>query len=178
MAIDRLTAYIISSRKDIIVTAGGPNKDGKWMGWITLSEQDEYRELLNTEELYNSKKEAINAMTKVYNSICDFVKNETKGKEMIDHVMWKVKEESTEKDKRANVNNSMLKQRGFLPLKYMKKIVIFISTLVLVTGCVGQSDDSQNNKKVIVNTTKTEHTTTEHYDGGYEKWEKTEKYTH
>ena len=99
MGLSRLTSYIIASRKDIIITAGGPNKDRKYMGWITLPESDEYRELLNSEELYDSEKEAIDAMTKVYNQICDFVKKETEGKEIIDHVMDEVQKEIVDKNK-------------------------------------------------------------------------------
>jgi uncharacterized protein YegP (UPF0339 family) len=103
MAISRLTAYIISSRKDIVITFGGPNKDGKYMGWITLPKQDNYRMLLNTEDLYNSKKEAIDAITRVYNQICEFVKKETDGKEIIDHVYNEVNKELAEKDKGAGI---------------------------------------------------------------------------
>lgn len=64
--VSRLTAIIIASRDDIVATAGGPVSDGpsagKWVGWITLGENDRYRPLLNTGPIYDSEKDAIKAM--------------------------------------------------------------------------------------------------------------------
>lgn len=65
----RLTAMIIASRDDIIVTAGGPGNDGKYMGWITLGEEDRCRPLLNSEAVYNSFEEAREAMERLVEEV-------------------------------------------------------------------------------------------------------------
>lgn len=63
--ISNLTALIIASRTDIVCTSGGPTAEGKYVGWITLGEEDRCRPLLNSEPIYNSHDEAKQAMSKV-----------------------------------------------------------------------------------------------------------------
>jgi hypothetical protein len=69
MGMSRLTALIILSRgDDIHVTSAGPC-DGKYIGWITLGEEDRYRPLLNTEPIYDTSEQAEAAMRKVVDDI-------------------------------------------------------------------------------------------------------------
>ena len=72
MGVSFLTALIIQSRgKDVKCLAGGPSKDKrKYAGWISLYRDGEYdHDLLSTEDIYNSKKEAVNAMKKIVSEI-------------------------------------------------------------------------------------------------------------
>jgi len=95
MGIDKLTAYIISTREDIIIDAGGPANDkcdnpdhiGKYVGWITLGEADRYRPLLNSEPIYDSGEDAKKAMKDLVEEIKIAVDKETAGKHPIDHVL-------------------------------------------------------------------------------------------
>lgn len=64
-----LTAAIIQSRDDIKVSAGGPAENGKYVGWITLGEDDYYRPLLNSQPIYDSLEEAKEEMQKVVDDI-------------------------------------------------------------------------------------------------------------
>ena len=60
-----LTALIIQERpQDIVCTAGGPNKNGKWAGWINLHKPngDYDHPLISTNAVYDSKRKAIKAM--------------------------------------------------------------------------------------------------------------------
>ena len=57
MPVSRLTAMVILTN-DVIVTAGGPNADGKFMGWITHGPEKEYRPLLNTDARFDSAEDA------------------------------------------------------------------------------------------------------------------------
>jgi hypothetical protein len=63
----RLTAIIIRTRgDDIRCDAGGPNRDGKWTGWVTLYNGDDYdHELLSTQPVYDSKDAAVAAVQEV-----------------------------------------------------------------------------------------------------------------
>jgi len=93
MGIDKLTAYIIASREDIIITYGGPSKDnGKYAGWITLGEEDRCRPLLNTTAIYDTPVDAEKAMKDLVVEIKGIVEKETGGKSPIDHVLGKSKE--------------------------------------------------------------------------------------
>ena len=59
MGISRITAYAIASRDDLVISHGGPSKNnGKYVGWITLGEDDRYRSLVNTEAIYDTPEEA------------------------------------------------------------------------------------------------------------------------
>ena len=64
----RLTAMIIQSR-EVVCSAGGPANNGKYVGWITLREEDRYRPLLNSEAIYNSAEEAKSEMEKVVSQV-------------------------------------------------------------------------------------------------------------
>ncbi len=66
--ITRLTALIIASRDDIVCTSAGP-VDGKYVGWITLGEDDRYRPLLNSEPIFASHDAAKLAMETTVNEI-------------------------------------------------------------------------------------------------------------
>ena len=63
--ITKHTAYVIISRDDIVVDAGCEARSGRWIGWITLGPDDRYRPLLNSEPIYLTREEAIDAMNKV-----------------------------------------------------------------------------------------------------------------
>ncbi len=67
MSISNLTALIIATR-DVRVSAAGP-VNGKWVGWITLGEEDRYRPLLNSEPIYDSADAATDAMNKVIEDV-------------------------------------------------------------------------------------------------------------
>ncbi len=63
--ISRITAWIIAFRgDDIHCTSAGP-VEGKYLGWITLGEEDRYRPLLNSEPIYESHEAAKAAMEAV-----------------------------------------------------------------------------------------------------------------
>lgn len=67
-----LTALIIQTNdpKDIICDAGGPSKNGKWTGWISLYRDGEFHtDLCNTEAIYKTKKEAIKKMKELVKEI-------------------------------------------------------------------------------------------------------------
>ncbi len=87
MGISRITAYIIATRSDIVISAGGPTENGKYVGWITLGEEDRYRPLLNTEPIYDTPEAAKEAMTKVVAEVKTAVEQETGGEHPIDHVL-------------------------------------------------------------------------------------------
>lgn len=69
MSIPNLTALVIATRDDIVVDAGGPDKNGKYTGWITLGLEDRYRPLLNSEAIYDGVEEAKKAMQKIVDDI-------------------------------------------------------------------------------------------------------------
>lgn len=99
MGIDKLTAYIIATRDDIIVTHGGPAKsNGKYAGWITLGEEDRYRSLLNTEAIYDTEEAADKAMENIVREIKISVEKETDGEHPINYVMGKGQETELIKD--------------------------------------------------------------------------------
>lgn len=69
MPLSNLTATIIASNKDAHATQSGPFENGKYMGWITLSQKDHYRPLLNTEPIYNTANEAKAAMQQLIDNL-------------------------------------------------------------------------------------------------------------
>ena len=82
MGIDRITAYTIATRDDIVISHGGPGKgeyEGKYVGWITLGEPDRFRPLLSTQPVFDSAEEADEAMNKVVEDIRAYVHEETGG---------------------------------------------------------------------------------------------------
>lgn len=58
-----LTALIIQNNDSVRATQAGPDQNGKFAGWITLGEEDRFRPLISTEPIYDSAKEALDAMT-------------------------------------------------------------------------------------------------------------------
>lgn len=60
----RLTAIIIRTRgDDVHCQAGGPDRDGKWAGWVSLFRNEAYdHALLTTKAIYASEEEAVAAM--------------------------------------------------------------------------------------------------------------------
>lgn len=86
MGVSRITAYIIATRDDIVCTQGGPAENGKFVGWITLGEDDRYRPLLNTEPIYDTPEEAVAAMKKEVADIKESVTKELDGKDPIEHI--------------------------------------------------------------------------------------------
>jgi len=71
--ISMLTAYAIATNPSIVTTAGGPAKNGKFVGWITLGEEDRFRPLINTEPIYDSASEAKQAMIELVAKLKEFV---------------------------------------------------------------------------------------------------------
>ena len=68
MGITLITGLTIQNRGDEIeCLAGGPDPDtGKYLGWIYLNESGRIpRPLLNTEPIYGTEGEAVEAMTKI-----------------------------------------------------------------------------------------------------------------
>lgn len=99
MSINRLTAYIIATREDIVMSYGGPSKEnGKYVGWITLGEEDHYRSLLNTLAIYDTAEVAENAMKDLVKEIKIAVEKETGGKHPVDHIMGECKESEVVKE--------------------------------------------------------------------------------
>ncbi len=94
MPISRITAYIIGTRDDIVVSAGGPDGNGKWMGWITLGQEDRFRPLLNSEAIYNTSQEATEAMLKVVDEVRQKVHEECGSKHPIEVVFDEIKKET------------------------------------------------------------------------------------
>lgn len=65
MQISRLTALIIATRGDDIHTDfGGPTKNGKYVGWITLGPDDRYRPLISSDACFDTGEAAKEAMVK------------------------------------------------------------------------------------------------------------------
>ena len=91
----RITAFIIATN-DVDCTAAGPSEDGKYAGWISRMENDKYRPLLNTEPIYDSEAEAVQAMEEIVTAVCEWVEEETKGKHPIEHVLDQVNPNSNE----------------------------------------------------------------------------------
>lgn len=78
MGIDRLTAMIIVSRRDVCVYSAGPNEEGKWAGLITLSESDRFQLLVDSKYVFNSSAEAIQDMNRVIKELREGMVAETK----------------------------------------------------------------------------------------------------
>lgn len=68
MGMTKLTAIIIKTNPLVKCDAGGPDKDGKYVGWIML-DVDRWHPLLNTEPIYSSNEEAIKAMQLIVDKI-------------------------------------------------------------------------------------------------------------
>ncbi len=81
MSISNLTALIIESRDDLLVTHGGPSKDGKFMGWITLPDEQYCRPLLNSEAVFDSPEDAENHMRDLMAKIRDQATSDNAPKE-------------------------------------------------------------------------------------------------
>jgi len=62
------TALIIQNNPLVKCSAGGPAKNGKYVGWIML-DVDKWHPLLNSEPVFSSEKEAIETMQAVVDSI-------------------------------------------------------------------------------------------------------------
>ena len=70
MGVSMLTALTIANRDDIVIDAGGPHGpslehpewENKYIGWITLGEEDNFRPLLNSDPIYDNPEQAKTAM--------------------------------------------------------------------------------------------------------------------
>ncbi len=71
--VSRLTAYAIANNPNIVIVSGGPDKNGKFAGQITLGLEDYYRPLLSTQPTYSSSEAAENAMKELVVRIKEFV---------------------------------------------------------------------------------------------------------
>ena len=60
MSISAMNALIIQNR-DVRCEAGGPDKDGKWAGWIMIDE-DRWSPVLSTEPIFESEEAAVKHM--------------------------------------------------------------------------------------------------------------------
>jgi len=96
MSISVMDALVIQNR-DVRCEAGGPDKDGKWAGWIMIDE-DRWSPVLNTQPIFESKEAAIKCMenlvsevrkTKVPNPLDSLPKDE---KETIEDIVRMSKE--------------------------------------------------------------------------------------
>ena len=67
MPISNWTANVIETN-DVRCEAGGPDKDGKWTGWI-MKDVDRWFPLLNSEPIYDDKKQAVAAMQSIVDQI-------------------------------------------------------------------------------------------------------------
>jgi len=93
VGVTKLTAYIIATRDDINVTSAFSQPDGKWVGWITLGEEDRYRPLLDSGPCYNSREEAEAGMHKLIEELRRLVNEECGNKHPLDHIFDKVNHE-------------------------------------------------------------------------------------
>jgi len=62
--ITKLTALTITTRDDLEYTAGGPDENGKFSGWIIFPGG---RPLLSSQAIYDSQKLAIDSMLAIKN---------------------------------------------------------------------------------------------------------------
>ena len=77
MGISMLTAFIIKNNSLVKCDAGGPDTNGKYMGWIVLDE-GRWHPLLNSEPIFDSKQSAINEMEKLVTKLKEVIKEVTK----------------------------------------------------------------------------------------------------
>ena len=61
------TALCIANNP-VLCQAGGPDKDGKWTGWI-MKDEDRWSPLLNSQPIYESHDAAVKAMEEVVKAI-------------------------------------------------------------------------------------------------------------
>ncbi len=85
----RLTAIILATRDDLIITHGGPSKDnGKYVGWI-LKPEDRWAPLLNTEAIFDTAEAAEAYMRWAIEEATAFIKAESGDKHPVEHVLDK-----------------------------------------------------------------------------------------
>lgn len=83
-----ITAMIIATRDDLRFDASAePDENGKYIGWISLPPEDNYRPLVNTEPIYDSPEEAVAGVKAIAAEVIAYMEKETKGEHPIDHVM-------------------------------------------------------------------------------------------
>lgn len=83
-----ITAMIIATRDDLMFDASGkPSENGKYLGWISLPPEDNYRPLVNSEPIFDTKEAAVQGMKDVAAKIREHVENETGGENPVDYVM-------------------------------------------------------------------------------------------
>jgi hypothetical protein len=73
LKVSGFTAIIIASRNDILTSATGPSKEGKFSGWITLGEAELYRPLINTPPIFYSEEEAKSVMDELVDGVRESV---------------------------------------------------------------------------------------------------------
>lgn len=66
IGISNYTALLIADNPHVKVDVGGPSENGKYVGWIYIEESEEtrYQPLLNTNPIFDTKQQAIDAMQK------------------------------------------------------------------------------------------------------------------
>lgn len=69
------TALIIQSRDDLVVTHAGPNKNGKFRGWIILPPEQYSRPILHSEQLFDSSEDAEQHMHQLITEIRQLLSN-------------------------------------------------------------------------------------------------------
>lgn len=79
---------MIASNKTRIEVAG-PNKQGKYAGWILIDE-DRWSPILNTEPVFNTKEQVIEEMEKLIKEIKEYVAKETGPEDQATHLMKQV----------------------------------------------------------------------------------------
>lgn len=95
--ISKLTAFIIATRDDIVVSAGFYKPLNKWVGWITLGLEDRYRPLLDSGPFYDTEEAALEGMRKTIAEVKEAVEKEVgaknpTGQEILAHVFAKTDE--------------------------------------------------------------------------------------
>ena len=97
--VTRLTAMVMATRDDLRFDASAkPAENGKYIGWISLPPEDNYRPLINSEPIYDTKEDAIEAMKRVAAECKEFIEKESNGKHPVDAVMEKAGATSDEVD--------------------------------------------------------------------------------
>ena len=92
-----ITAIIIATRDDLrFDSSAKPANNGKYLGWISLPPEDNYRPLINTEPIFKSKRAAVEGMKVIDDKIREHGENETGGENPIDYVMKQAGAEADE----------------------------------------------------------------------------------
>ena len=68
MQLSRITAMIIQGN-DVDCYSTGPDKNGKYAGWLSRMGRRNYRALINTGAMYETPEEAVSEMNKIVDGV-------------------------------------------------------------------------------------------------------------